>query len=224
LKNALRIAGGVVLIAGIALVARAMPPMTCSSVQSLGDQGYAIPLAIGLYATAIVVGVPRWMVIAASGLTFGAMRGIVFAQLGAWVGACLCFLIARTLAKEPVERFLLRQKWYAKITPLFADPKRALWICTLLRVNPILHFTGVGYAAGLAPMGLVPYAVGTFIGMLPMTLFVGWAGDTVGCALLDGREIPSQSWIQIVSAIVVMTLVSVAPLIASALKKKKSLA
>lgn len=207
----LRVGGGVVLLGALIAVARHMPPMTCASVQSLAERDGALALALALHAAAILIAIPRWIVIASAGLTFGALPGMAIVQVGAWSGACLCFLAARTIARAPIERWLLRQKWYAKIGPTLADDQRAGWIFLWLRVNPILHFTGVSYAAGLAPVRFGPYAVGTALGMVPMTLVVGWAGDVVGCALLDGQPIDNTIKLGLAAAVVAMTLVSLAP-------------
>lgn len=217
-----RLGAGLVLLGALITIARLMPPMTCASVQSLARHELAIPLALVIHATAILIAVPRWMVIASAGLTFGAAQGMLIVHFGAWTGACLSFLAARTIARAPIERWLLRQRWYGRIAPALADDRRATSLFFWLRVNPILHFTGVSYAAGLAPIGLGPYALGTALGMIPMTLVVGWAGDVVGCALLDGQPIDGTVKLGLALAVVAMTLVSLAPLAWAWWKKRRA--
>ncbi len=218
----IRLVAGLALLGALIAIARLMPPMTCASVQSLAAHELAIPLALVVHATAVLIAVPRWMVIASSGLTFGAAAGIPIVHVGAWSGACLSFLAARTIARAPIERWLLRQRWYARIAPALADDRRATSIFFWLRINPILHFTGVSYAAGLAPIRFVPYAVGTALGMIPMTLVIGWAGDVVGCALLDDQPIDGTIKLGLALAMVVMTVVSLLPLVVAARRKKRA--
>lgn len=215
-----RLVAGLALLVVLVLVARAMPPLSCARVQELGTGSWAVPLALVLYVVAILVAVPRWMVIASAGLTFGALPGMLIVHLGAWAGACLAFVAARTIARAPIERWLARQRWYGRLAPLLADDRQGLWIFLLLRVNPVLHFTGVSYAAGLAPTRFAAYALGTGLGMLPMTLVVGWAGDVVGCALLDGQAIEPRVLAGLVAAATLMTLASIAPLVWSWWKRR----
>lgn len=208
-----RVLAGLALVVVLVLIARALPPLSCARVQELGQGTWAVPLALALYTVAILVAIPRWMVIASAGLTFGALPGMLIVHVGAWAGACLAFVLARSIARAPIERWLVRQRWYSRMAPLWADDRRGLWIFLLLRVNPVLHFTGVSYAAGLAPTRFAAYAVGTGLGMLPMTLVVGWAGDVVGCALLDGQAIEPRVLAGLLAAATLMTLASIAPLV-----------
>jgi uncharacterized membrane protein YdjX (TVP38/TMEM64 family) len=217
-----RVVAGLVLLVALVLVARALPPLSCARVQQLGEGTWAVPLALLLYVVAILVAVPRWMVIASAGLTFGALPGMLIVHLGAWVGACLAFVTARSIARAPIERWLARQRWYGRMALLLADDRQGLWIFLLLRMNPVLHFTGVSYAAGLAPTRFSAYALGTALGMLPMTLVVGWAGDVVGCALLDGQAIEPRVLAGLVAAATLMTLASIAPLVWSWWKRRRS--
>lgn len=206
-----RLGAGLVLLGALVAVARALPPLTCGAVQGLAHHDLAIPIALVLQATAVLIAVPRFMVIASAGLTFGALPGMAVVHLGAWSGACACFLAARTIARAPIERWLSRQRWYARVARALADDRRAGSLFVWLRVNPILHFTGVSYAAGLAPIRFWPYAWGTAVGMVPMTLVVGWAGDVVGCALLDGQTIDDSVKLGLLGAMVLMTVASLAP-------------
>ncbi len=207
----LRLGALALLVVGGVVGAALAPPVPCAEVRALGDAPAVRAAAVGVCALLIVAAVPRAALIAAMGLAFGFAWGVALAQLGAFIGATIAFALGRSLAREPVEALIARTPWLQGLTAVATDGRRGFWTAALLRVNPVLHFTLVSFAAGALPFSPASFAAGTFVGMIPMTLVVTLGGETVGCALLERRAIPTEQALGLFAAMAVMTLVSVAP-------------
>lgn len=125
---------------------------------------------------------PRSAMAMVAGLIFGVWWGGVLAAAGSVLGAVAGFLIARC-----INNGMLSLGEMARFGGLVRRIEQGGWrAVATLRLVPVLPHTAVNYALGLTGVRLVPYAVGSLIGQLPMTAaFVqfGSASDH----LLDGR-------------------------------------
>ena len=98
-------------------------------------------------------------------------------------GAALCFFIARTLGREPVEK--LTSKGALKSIDEFFERhgKQSILIARLL---PFISFDIVSYAAGLSSVSFLGFWVATGLGQLPATVDYSYVGGflTGGAKLL----------------------------------------
>ena len=150
-------------------------PAVVSRVEALGSWG---PVAFVLiYAVAVVTLVPASVLTLAAGALFGIVRGTAFTLLGAVLGSAAAFLIARHLARAPVERRLLGDPRFAAIDRAIGD--RGFLVVFLLRLSPIFPFSLLNYALGLTRVRFKDYLL-AFAGTVPGTLLYTYSGRVAG--------------------------------------------
>ncbi len=148
-------------------------------------------LGVLAYAAAIVVLqmiiVPLSPVAIAAGAGFGFWKGWVAVTLGTNLGAAVNFLISRHLARNAVQRWLGQHEKFRLIDAAIG---REGWkIIALLRLCP-MPFGLANYAYGLTAIGFWPYALATFVAIIPANTFFVWFGLTAhhGLAAAAGAE------------------------------------
>jgi len=92
------------------------------------------------------------------------------------VGAAVCFGIARALGRPVVER-MVGAVPLAKTDSFFE--RYGSHAVLITRLIPIISFDVVSYAAGLTPIGLVPFLIATGIGQLPATIAYSVLGENL---------------------------------------------
>lgn len=183
-----RAAVAVIALALVLLVGRyagGQIPALIAWVDGLGAWG---PVAlIAAYTLGTVALVPGSLLTLAAGALFGVVRGTVYALLGASFGAVAAFLVARYLARAPVERRLRGDPRFERIDD--AIGREGLRVVFLLRLSPVFPFTLLNYALGLTRVRFADYLLGC-LGMLPGTLLYVYQGKVVGevAALGAGME------------------------------------
>ena len=171
--------------------------------------GFWAPLAFILgYAVATVAFIPGSALTLASGTIFGIGWGALYSFVGATIGACLAFLIARYLARSAIEKKL---EGY----PRFAQIDRAIGrdggkMVALLRLVPFFPFNLLNYALGLTSVKFLPYFLASFA-MLPGTLVYVYLGS-----LADQSGKSPLKW-----AVTVVGLVAVIVVVGMVTKKAK---
>jgi len=137
----------------------------------------AAPLVfLALHIVASLTFVPRTMLGVAAGIVFGVWWGLLWAALGGVVGAVAGFAVARY-----VHAGLFEPARWSRLTALLDRAERGGWRgVTLIRLVPVLPHSLVNYALGLTRVRVGDYALGTFLGQLPMTVAavdLGTAGE-----------------------------------------------
>lgn len=111
----------------------------------------------------------------AGGFIFGLQRGLLILTLGTAVGAAINFLIARHLARGPLERRLNRNEKFCRIDAAIG---REGWkIVALLRFCPI-PFGFSNFCYGLTAIPFWPYFIATIFAIIPGNFFFTWLGAT----------------------------------------------
>ncbi|KUI40275.1 TVP38/TMEM64 family protein [Mycobacterium sp. GA-2829] len=124
---------------------------------------------------------PRTAFTLAAGLLFGPLLGVTIAVAASTISALLAVLLIRALgwqlshlvshpAVDRIDERLRQRGWPSVIA---------------LRLIPAVPFAVLNYAAGASAVRLLPYAVATFVGLLPGTAAVVILGDA-----LTGRVDP----------------------------------
>ncbi|WP_175687156.1 VTT domain-containing protein [Burkholderia anthina] len=160
----------VLLVAALALAWRFSPLGKALNVASLAHAAAAatqLPGAPALllagYVVAATLSVPITLLIAATGLVFGAWPGFAYAAAGTMMAAAATYGIGRWLGRDAVRRLA-----GARANRLSEHlGRRGVVAMTLLRLLPIAPFTIVNLVAGASHIGLRDFLVGTAIGMLP---------------------------------------------------------
>jgi len=146
--------------------------------------GLVAPLVyIAFYTVAPALMLPGLPISMAGATVFGPVWGVVYTIIGATLGACLAFLIARYGARGWVERQLVGQRW----SKLDRETEQNGWkAVAFTRLIPLFPFNLLNFAFGLTRISFLQYAVATFIFMLPGTIaFVTFSSSLLG--LLKGK-------------------------------------
>lgn len=160
----------VLLVAALALAWRFSPLGKALNVASLAHVAAtaaqlpgAPALLLAGYVVAATLSVPITLLIAATGLVFGAWPGFAYAAAGTMTAAAVTYGIGRWLGRDAVRRLA-----GARANRLSEHlGRRGVVAMTVLRLLPIAPFTIVNLVAGASHIGLRDFLVGTAIGMLP---------------------------------------------------------
>jgi uncharacterized membrane protein YdjX (TVP38/TMEM64 family) len=197
------LAAATAIIAGIWWLLQALGlPMSFSPsgiAEWFNSQGNLGPLLLLLLMMlAVVVGpIPTLPVTAAAGLAFGLLPGVLLSIIGAMTGAMIAFTLARLLGRDALRTRL-------PTNPLFGvqGSQRLLFLTVLVtRLVPIFSFALVSYAAGVTAITARRFALGTVVGMLPMTL--------VFASL--GRAFELHPLLSITAAVFILTVMTLLP-------------
>lgn len=181
-------------------------------IESLGPLG---PLAfIAIYVIASVMAIPGSPLTIAAGVLFGSLWGVVWVSLGSTAAAAACFLIARYIARDSIEKNMKDNKQFQKLDNLTAE--QGAFIVAIVRLLPIFPFNLLNYGFGLTRVPFVTYLFWSWLCMLPGTILYVVGADAVKQAVAKG-EIP---WSLV--AIVIVALVVLSIIGALARKKLKS--
>ena len=167
------------------------PNRLVNSLESLGAMG---PLVfVGLMILAVVVSpIPSLPLDIAAGIVFGPFWGMVYAVIGAEIGAIVSFLIARALGKEVLGRLLKTKVTFCEK----CSDHHLMGLIFVARLLPIFSFDIISYGAGLTRMSLRVFAIATLLGMIPPTFALTYLGGSV----------PTLQWPIIVSGLLLAGL------------------
>jgi uncharacterized membrane protein YdjX (TVP38/TMEM64 family) len=147
--------------------------------------GPVAPIAFGLfYVVAVILVIPGGVLTSGAGLAFGMGLGTLVVSLSSTLGASLAFLIARYLLRGRVERWLEGRQ---RLSAVDRAVERQGWrVVALTRLSPVFPFNVQNYFYGLTGVGFWPYALTSWVAMLPGTVlyvYLGVAGAQVAAAL-----------------------------------------
>ena len=151
-------------------------------VASYGPYAAAISFLL-MVLQSVVAPLPAFLITFANAALFGFWKGALLSWSSAMVGAALCFFIARSLGREPVEK-LTSKGALKNIDEFFKrHGKQSILIARLL---PFISFDIVSYAAGLSSISFIGFWIATGLGQLPATLVYSYVGGflTGGAKLL----------------------------------------
>ena len=154
--------------------------------QQLGNR--AIFLFVLVYTLATVVGVPGTVLTVAGGAVFGIVWGTFWSVIGATLGAIGAFWVARYLLRDLAEKWFGRHKYLQQFNEAVRD--KPLNFVLAVRFAPICPFNLVNFLFGLTPISSINYTIGTFFGIIPVTLAYTWLVVAGGTALQGGDRFP----------------------------------
>jgi uncharacterized membrane protein YdjX (TVP38/TMEM64 family) len=211
----LRLAGLLILVVAILLAfrythvsARSFTPDRLGNyIRTLGTWGPVIFIA--LYALrAVILVIPVGILGLAAGLTYGPLWGWAVIMVGATLGSCLAFLVARYLGRGFLERFPGLKK--GRIGTYDEMSERAGFkLILFLRLIPLFQYDAVNFGAGLSRMRFRDFALGTLIGMAP-------AGFVVASL---GSSLPQPKSLQFIVSLGLFALLVLAPVIYKAVRR-----
>ncbi len=144
------------------------------TVESAG--AWAPVLFVLLQAVVTITPLPRTVFTVAAGVLFGSVAGLLLTVLATTLAAVAALLLVRMVGTAFVERHAHRPGVVWVRSRL--DHSGLLAVVSL-RMIPAVPFALMNYAAGLAGVRLLPFVVGTVLGVLPGTVAVVVLGDAV---------------------------------------------
>jgi uncharacterized membrane protein YdjX (TVP38/TMEM64 family) len=179
----LKIAAGLLVIAGLVVLFRVLPVNVWikqfqTYVQGLGAAGYV--LYVLAYIVCCVFFIPAIALTLGAGAIFGFALGSTIVIIGGTLGATAAFLLARTIFRKKVETMTAgNAKFRALDRAIAAEGAKIVF---LIRLAPIFPFTWVNYAFGLTGISTLRYVIATFLGIIPLTLAFVWASAAATAA------------------------------------------
>jgi uncharacterized membrane protein YdjX (TVP38/TMEM64 family) len=166
-----------VLIAAICLILCLFTPLgryfrTDAISRLVNGLGYWVPVAIlGVGIVSPLLFVPRWPIAFVAGLMYGVVWGTILANVASTLGACLHFVMAKTLLSPVADR--LRRRY--GIHPRAIPEDKVFPVLFLLRAFPLSNFVATNLLAGALRIRMGTYLTATFFGMIPSTImYAAW--------------------------------------------------
>lgn len=168
-------------------------------------------LFVMVQIVATLLGLPGTILVIAGGVLYGLVWGTIWSTIGATLGAIAAFCMARYLLHDWVERWFGRHK---ALQRLHCTMRQNSLSCVLaIRFTPISPFNVMNFLLGLTPIGLKPYALGTFIGIIPGTIAYTGLGVS-GRKALEGEGV-----IYLGITMLALMLLSLAPVLIKTLRR-----
>ncbi len=142
-----------------------------SELLSWGIWAPAIYLILYMIGPSLLL--PGAVMTLAAGLAFGAVRGALYALIGANIGAVTAFATGRFLGQDFVRRTI-----GSRFDPLFDRLARhGFQIIFYLRVFPIIPYNALNLIAGVSPIRFRDYWWATVLGLVPGTILFACLGN-----------------------------------------------
>lgn len=167
----------------------------------LHQAGPLAPLIfMAMMATSVVISpLPDLPLVIAAGATFGMTLGTAYSVIGAEIGAIASFLIGRALGREVLTKLLRTNVAFCERC---SDRHLAIFVF-LSRLVPLFSFDVISYGAGLTNMSLRTFALVTFVGMIPPTFALTYAGS----------QVVSGAWLMILSGLAMVAVMLLLPML-----------
>lgn len=141
-------------------------------IRSFGAYAMAFSFCLMVFSS-LIAPLPAFMITLSNAAIFGWWQGAILSWSSAMMGAALCFLLARGLGRDVVERFAGKGA-LASVERYFEKyGTKTILVCRLL---PFVSFDAVSYFAGLTPMKFIPFFIATGIGQTPATIVYSYVG------------------------------------------------
>lgn len=141
----------------------------------VAEQGELAPLVfITANALLIMFLVPQVLFTVAAGALFGWKFGAAYASVGMTIGAIMAFLLARYGVRERLRARFVDHPVYRRMLSL--SRVHPLHLISLSRIIPVLPFPVTSYLLGITEVRFLPYALLSWLAMLPETVFLASGG------------------------------------------------
>lgn len=170
------VAGTVVVLAAVVAVVLLVRSGGVHDVRRVvaSSGAWAPVLFVLLQAVVTITPLPRTVFTVAAGVLFGSISGVLLTILGTTLAALAAYWLVRFVGGGFVDRHAHRPgvAWVRRRL----DHSGLLAVVSL-RLIPAVPFAVMNYASGLAGVRLLPYVVGTVLGVLPGTVAIVVLGD-----------------------------------------------
>ena len=141
-------------------------------IRSFGSYAMVFSFVLMVFSS-LIAPLPAFMITLSNAAIFGWWQGAILSWSSAMVGAALCFLLARGLGRDVVERFAGKGA-LASVDGYFEKyGTKTILVCRLL---PFVSFDAISYFAGLTPLKFLPFFIATGLGQTPATIVYSYVG------------------------------------------------
>ena len=141
-------------------------------IRSFGAYAMAFSFVLMVFSS-LIAPLPAFMITLSNAAIFGWWQGAILSWSSAMVGSALCFLLARGLGRDVVEKFAGKGA-LASVEQYFEKyGTKTILVCRLL---PFVSFDAVSYFAGLTPLKFLPFFIATGLGQTPATIVYSYVG------------------------------------------------
>jgi uncharacterized membrane protein YdjX (TVP38/TMEM64 family) len=186
--------------------------------QWIQSQGMWAPVLFALiYITATIFALPGSALTIGGGLLFGTVWGTVINLVGATIGACAAFVIARYLGRGVVTKLVRGQQTLGGLDEKIG--RNGFYSVLVLRLVPLFPFNALNYGLGLTKVSLRDYALASVLGMLPGS-FVYTSLGAVG-RHVDFRDLATWTDYHVWGPFVLVMGLSLIPTLVKKLKTRR---
>ncbi|MCA9274316.1 MAG: TVP38/TMEM64 family protein [Phycisphaerales bacterium] len=172
--------GGFILLGSI--------PVIAPRLRDMGTAGLLLYVAVFAVTSGLAI-LPTFAQAALGGYAFGLALGLPGALCGFLGGSIIGYFLARGVTGDDALKGVQRHpKWNIVVRSFFPDREgdgahrgfwRTLGIITLIRFPPNSPFAITNLVLASVKVDLIPFAIGTALGMLPRTAVVAYLGTLV---------------------------------------------
>lgn len=150
---------------------------------------WALPTAVLSFALLAFLGVPQFVLIAAAVVAFGPYAGFAYSWIGTLVSSLVGFFLGRRFGAR-----LLRD-YAGKGVNQFMQlvGQNGFLASMIVRLVPSAPFIVVNMAAGVTPMRLWDFTLGTSLGIVPKIALTAFAGGAIMKGLTKGGGL--ETWL-----------------------------
>lgn len=156
---------------------------------------WSLPVAVAAFAILAFVGVPQIMLIAAAVVAFGPTLGMAYSWVGTMVSSLVGFYLGRMAGARALERF--SGAGVKRFMDLIG--RNGFFASLIVRLAPSAPFIVVNMAAGVTPMRVVDFTLGTAIGIVPKIVLTAFAGNSI-VRVLKGEIGKDALWLVVIAA------------------------
>lgn len=173
----------VIALAAIVVLFRVLPVAQWLTafrawVSGLGFAGYVLYALV--YAACVILFIPASILTLGAGATFGVIKGTIVVVIGATLGATGAFIVARTIARKRVEAMAAKDRRFRALDKAIST--EGAKIVLLVRLAVVFPFTYSNYVFGLTGVRVLPYALATFVGIIPGSIAFVYIGAAAAAA------------------------------------------
>lgn len=219
---ALRLAGLAAIFGLAYLVLRQTGALSSAAhlvriLRSWRGHGWLPPVFTLAYALLTSLAFPGSIVTLAGGVLFGFALGSTLNWIGATLGACGAYAIARSVAGRSADR--LAGKRGADLLNSLRHTNTSFWTLLRLRLVPLVPFNLLNVASGVARVPFKAYLPASALGMLPATLVFTYFADALTSGLAGSRR---HALVNLGIAAALLIALSFVPTLAKRLGKRRS--
>ena len=127
-----------------------------------------VPIVLAVYLVGSCLMFPVNLLILATALSFGSLKGFSLALTGSLLGGLASYLLGRWLGRDVVQKLAGK-----KLNRLSRKLARRGWLTVaLVRIVPIAPYTIVNMVAGASHISARSFLIGTAVGMCPGILAI----------------------------------------------------